>query len=274
MSFTTLDAQTAGETGLARGFSAPLRGGGFLLRRPRLWPLAIAPFLINLGLFVLFFWFSYTRFDQWVRSVVPAAEGWWWVALIYLLTALVVILLLVVEVYLFAVVGNLLACPFLELLTRRVEREAAGRLPEGGQGLRAFLAEVKRVGLQQLKKLVLYVLVLGALLLLNLVPGVGSAIYAVLAWLITCFFLVLEFVDYPLDRRQLTLKAKLAYVWNLQWTGLGLGAALFFIGVIPILNLAFLPMGAVGATLVYLENPLDIDRDPPPPPPPGGTAAG
>ena len=112
MSFTTLDAQTAGETGLARGFSAPLRGGGFLLRRPRLWALAIAPFLINLGLFVLFFWFSYTRFDQWVRSVVPAAEGWWWVALIYLLTALVVILLLVVEVYLFAVVGNLLACPF------------------------------------------------------------------------------------------------------------------------------------------------------------------
>ena len=54
----------------------------------------------------------------------------------------------------------------------------------------------------------------------------------------------------------------------------GLGAALFFIGVIPILNLAFLPMGAVGATLVYLENPLDTDRDPPPPPPPGGTAAG
>ena len=79
------------------------------------------------------------------------------------------------------------------------------------------------MGLQQLKKLVLYVLVLGALLLLNLVPGVGSAIYAVLAWLITCFFLVLEFVDYPLDRRQLTLRAKLAYVWNLQWTGLGLG---------------------------------------------------
>lgn len=253
--------------GVFGGLSLPRAALSFLWRHKRLWPLALAPFLINLALFAAFFWLAYDRFQQWVLSLVPVGEGWWWAALYYLLIVLAVLVLLVVMVYLFAVVGNLLACPFLELLTRRVEMAAAGRLPEGpGQGMRAFFGEVLRVGGQQIKKVLLYVLVMGLLLLLNLAPGIGTAVYGVLAWLATCYFLVLEFVDYPLDRRGLSLGRKLAYVWRLRLAGLGFGAALFIQSIIPVLNLLLLPLGAVGATLLYLDKPLEPAVPPMPPP--------
>ncbi len=239
--------------GLLGGLAIPRAAFSFLWSHKRLWPLVVMPLLINLALFAAVFWFSYTRFDQWVRGLIPAAEAWYWSALLYLLIVLVVALLLLVELYLFTMVGNLLACPFLEILTRRVEMAVAGGVPGGPGGAGAMLREILRVGLLQVRKLLLYLVVLAVLLVINLAPGLGALAYAVLAWLVTCFFLVLEFLDYSLDRRGLNLRQKLAYVWRLRLTGLGFGAALFVMGMIPVLNLALLPVGAVGATLLYLE---------------------
>lgn len=243
--------------GLSGGLSLPRAAFSFLWAHKRLWALAAVPLLINLALFTAIFWFSYTRFDGWVRGLIPVAEAWYWSALFYLLIALAVALLLLVEVYLFALVGNLLACPFMEILSRRVEEAVASAPPESSGGLRAVLGEIIRVGLLQIRKLLLYLAVLALLLLINLLPGVGALAYAVLAWAVTSYFLVLEFLDYPLDRRRLNLRQKLAYVWRLRFTGLGFGAALFVLGMIPVLNITLLPMGAVGATLLYLDRPLE-----------------
>lgn len=237
------------------GFSAPLKALGFVWRHGRLWPLAIAPFLINLALFALFFWFSYARFNQWLDALLPAGQGWWWLILYYLLAVLAVLLLLVVQVYLFAVVGSVVAAPFLEALTQRVEELAAPNQAADWTS-RGIFSEILRVAGQALKKLLLYALVMGLLLLLNLFPGPGTALYAVLAFLATCFFLALEFVDYPLDRRGLTLAAKLGYVRRLGLRGLAFGAAVFVLGLMPIVNLALLPLAAVGGTLLYLDEPL------------------
>ncbi len=248
--------------GLLSGPRAPLAALGFLWTHKRLLPLAITPFLINLGLFVLFFWFSYGRFQRWVTAFLPLNEGWWWVLLYYVLAAAAVLLLLVVQVYLFAVVGGVVAAPFLELLTRRVEEEArpgaAGAWSQAG-----MLAEIARVAGQALKKVLLYAAVMVVLLMLNLLPGLGTLLYAGLAFLVTCFFLALEFLDYPLDRRGLSLAAKLSYVRRAGLSALGFGAAVFALGVVPLVNLLFLPLAAVGGTLLYLER--EGEAAPPPP---------
>ena len=242
-----------GPQGLLGGLAAPWRGFKLLAAHPRLWPAALAPFLINLGLFILFFWFTFSRFDHWVRSLVPGGEGWWWQLLVYLLLVLLVILLLAVEVYLFAVVGRIIAAPFLELLTRRTEALVAGGRPDlTGPGL---WRSIWRVVVQEFKKLVLYLTLMSALLVLNLLPGLGNLLYTILAGGLTCFFLALEFLDYPLERREFSLGRKLAYVWNLKFTGLAFGLAMLCLGLVPILNLALLPLGAVGGTLLFLERP-------------------
>ncbi len=235
------------------GLIAPLKALGFVLSHPRLWWLTLTPFLINLGLFALFFWLTYTRFDTWVRSLLPVGEGWWWQLLLYLLIVLVVLLLLIVEVYLFAVLGRIVAAPFLELLTRRVETLAG---PTVGQPLEiGFFQSVWRVVVQESKRVLIYLCVMTPLLLLNLIPGLGNLLCVALAWLVTSFFLAGEFLDYPLERRGYSLSAKMRYTRSLGLTGLSFGASVFIMGLVPILNLALLPLAAVGGTLLFLERP-------------------
>ncbi len=235
------------------GLVAPLKALSFLASRPRLWWLALTPFLINLGLFLLFFWFTYTRFDAWVRSLLPVGEGWWWQSLLYLLMIVLILLLLILEVYLFAVVGRIVAAPFLEILTRKVEsiaRPEAEQPPE-----MAFWHSTWRVMLQESKRVLIYLAVMIPLLIFNFIPGLGNLLYAALAWLVTSFFLAGEFLDYPLERRGYSLGAKMRYTKSLGLTGIGFGASVFIMGLVPILNLALLPLAAVGGTLLFLERP-------------------
>jgi CysZ protein len=235
------------------GLVAPWRALRLIAGNPKLWPAALAPFFINLGLFVLFFWFTYSRFEAWVRAFLPGGEGWWQQALMYAALVVVVLLLLAVEIYLFAVVGRIIAAPFLEILTRRVERLTLGGEPEFEDmgPWRGML----RAARQELKKLVLYLTLISSLLILNLIPVVGALAYMVLTGLTTCFFMALEFLDYPLERRGFSLGRKLAYVWELKLTGLGFGAMVLCLGVVPILNLAMLPLAAAGGALLFLDHP-------------------
>lgn len=234
---------------------APLKAWSFLWGHGRLLPLAVAPFLINLGLFALFFWLGYSRFGSWVRAWLPLGEGWWWEALYYLLAGLVALVLLVLQVYLFAVVGGVIASPFLEALTRRVEALAAPEAPSGWAEV-GWLAEIMRVAGQALKRLALFAAVMLLLLALNLLPVVGSLLYAVLALASACCFLALEFLDYPLDRRGLSFRQKLSYLRGLGLRGLSFGAAVCLMGMVPLVNLLLLPLAAVGGTLLYLDSPL------------------
>jgi CysZ protein len=56
--------------------------------------------------------------------------------------------------------------------------------------------------------------------------------------------------------------AKMGYVLRLRLTGLGFGLAVFALGVVPVVNLALLPLAAVGGTLLYLERPPDPGHSP------------
>ena len=239
-----------------RAGGAPLRALSFLARHKRLWPLAAAPFFLNLALFALAFWLSYTYLGGWVRGLLPAGEGWWWAALLYLLLVLLVLALLALEIYLFAVVGRVISEPFLELLTRRTEALATGNPPGAGWVDSGLWRDVLRVLRQSMMRLVIYLGVMLPLLLLNFIPGLGGMVYAGLAWLVTAYFLALEFMDYPLDRRGLSLKEKSRYVRGLGLGWLGFGSAVLVIGLVPVINFTLLPLAAVGGTLVYLERPL------------------
>ncbi len=249
------------------GLLAPLKGWSFLWRHRGLLPLALAPFLINLGLFALFLWLGYSRLGGWVRSFLPLEQGWWWVLVYYLLAALVGLFLLAAQVYLFAVVGGIIASPFLEALTRRVEALAAPDAPAGWSQA-GVLSELARVAGQACKRLLLYAAVMLLIFLLNLLPVLGSLLYAVLALVATCLFLALEFLDYPLDRRGLSLRQKLGYLRGLGLRGLCFGAAVCLLGLVPLVNLLLLPLGAVGGTLLYLDSPPPAGAGSSSPPPP------
>ncbi|WP_156360622.1 EI24 domain-containing protein [Dethiosulfatarculus sandiegensis] len=240
--------------GPVAGLIAPWRAIIFLLGNRGLWLLALAPFFLNILLFGLALWLGIFAFQNWLHSWLPTGDAWWWSLLYYLLFVLVILAFLGLLVYLFVIVGRILAAPFLEILTRRTETIALGRshnAPDFG-----FWEGILRVLFQEAKKMVLYLLIMAGLLVFHLVPVLGSVFYTILAFWVTCFFLCLEFMDFSLERRGLSLKAKLAYAWRLKLGGLFFGASVMAGFLVPLLNLAFLPVAAVGGTLYYLKNPV------------------
>ncbi len=228
-----------------------MRAAGFIARNPGMWLPSLLPLVLNIALFSLMYWMIFSMLPGWLDQWLPHQEGWLWAVLYYVVLVLVVILALTAGVYLFSSVGRILAAPFLEILTRKTEELATGSpAPEGP----AWLSSIARVAWQETVKLFIYAGVLLALMLLSLImPLVGGGPSAVLAWLVTVFFLAMEFLDYPLERRGLSLGQKAKATWDTTPGWLGFGCAVFVLGIVPVLNMVMLPLSAVGGTLFFLD---------------------
>ena len=165
--------QPAGGTGwrhpvgdLREGMLLFAEGAGFLRRQPRLWPLASLPVLLALLFVGGTVWSFWQRLD-WIHGTIagwlPALEAgaWWswtWVgpglALFWLIGWLAVVVAFGVALVAGLLLANLVAAPFLDQLSQRVEQLATGRAGAGASGLsglavetlRSFGAELQRLG--------------------------------------------------------------------------------------------------------------------------------
>ena len=209
------------------------------------------PLALNIVLFAVFIYGGVYGFQTWMHDLLPRSDSWWWAWLYYILWVLFIFLMLLFQVLLFSVVGRILAAPFLEALSKKVEQEILGR--DAGFAEMSIMRSIWRTLRQESLRLLVYLIIMGFLLFLHLVPGLGSLVYSVLATVITCFFLASEFMDYPMERRGYRLRDKLGQTLKLGLSGLAFGGSLFVMAMIPFINLAFLPAAAVGGTLLYLD---------------------
>jgi CysZ protein len=227
--------------------SYPFRGVAFFLRRPGLWKYAAAAFAINLALFallaVLFFkhradlvsWITPARFPPWLRS----ALGW-------ILTGLAA----AAGLFLFTIVGNLLATPFLDAMTERILRELGEQLPAGRGPGRALL----RALVNQTLKLALFGGVQALLLLFLLTPV--AFLHPPLSAFLAVLFLGFEYADYPLAARSLSVPDRVGWLLEHLGAALGFGTVILAILWIPLLGYLFLPLAVAGASLLA----HDLDR--------------
>ncbi|HYF01365.1 MAG TPA: EI24 domain-containing protein, partial [Planctomycetota bacterium] len=106
----------------------PLRGLAFLARRPSLWPWAGAAFAVNLVLFTA----ALVAFVVWLPDIARALTPERWPAwTIWIAGVLVAAAGLVAVVFLFTLVGHVVAAPFLDALAERALRELGETLAPG-----------------------------------------------------------------------------------------------------------------------------------------------
>ncbi len=234
----------------------PWRAIRFLVGQPRLWRLVVVPVLINIALFVLAFALVLAYVDDavawlWAKPAGAGLLGWAMAALWYILLVLFVGLGLVVSYVFVLLLGGIVASPFNDALSERVEAILTGRVkarqPEGsfvGGVLRSIGSTALITGL--------YVLLMAPLLLLNLVPVLGSVAAALLGGAIGAFFIALEYSDTTFERYGLSLKEKIRLLRaNLALAGgFGLGTSLLL--WIPLLNFLCIPLAVVGGTALAL----------------------
>ena len=243
--------------GFVRGFSYPLRAVRFLAKKPGLLKYLAIPFFINLLVFSLSVYFGLDIFNGLLDAYAPGTETWYGVILYYLAWMVALLLTVVVVFFSFTVIGNLIASPFNELLSERCEELLSGSLSEQSFSLQRFWLDAKHALLVEVKKLSLFIIGMLLLLAINLIPGFGSAVYAVLAPLFTLVFLVVEYLAFVLMRKKLDFADQRRYIFKHPVLMAGFGSGVFCLLAIPFAQFFCIPLAVVGATLLWCDFPRE-----------------
>jgi len=238
-----------------RGFFYPFRAVKFLAKRPRLLKYLAIPFSINLLIFSLAVYFGIDLFNGLLEQYLPDGEAWYWVLLNYLAWIVAFLLTSVLVFFSFTVVGNLLASPFNELLSERIEEIHTGISADQPFSMKRFWSDARNAIGVEVKKQLFFVLSMIALFAVNLVPAFGPPIYAVLAPLFTLFFLVVEYLAFVLMRKNLSFGKQQRYVLKKPVLMFGFGCGVFCLLAIPLLQFFCIPLAVVGATMLWCDFP-------------------
>ncbi len=236
-----------------RGFLYPFNSVAFIRRNVGLYNLVILPFLINLLTFTLVVYWGFGYFQELVMSRLPQGDAWYWLILNYFVVIAAVLVVLVLIFFTFAVVGSLIASPFNDILSERTEELLTGI--EGGEPFawKKFCQDSVQILASEGKKITVFLVGMLALLLLHLLPVLGTILYPVLLVAWTAFFLVLEYNGYVFTRRHLIFKEQRRIVFRHAALMSGFGLGMFCVLAIPFLQFLCIPLGVVGAVRLLYE---------------------
>ncbi|HEY9739646.1 MAG TPA: EI24 domain-containing protein [Coleofasciculaceae cyanobacterium] len=259
--------QALGGFGLLAGATYPLRSLAVFRRTPRLWGYVAIPILVNfvVGIVLyaglLFFgWESIegliANLSNWLDTLIAKLPAWLSfleyliIGLGFLLHFLLVVGLLLLTGLLLVQFGVLLGAPWYGQLSEQLEELRTGQLHTVEVGI---VRDISRALLFELKKLVLAVGLGLPLLLLNLVPGIGTIAAAIGGVTLAATIICLDFLDAPMERRRLPFRDKLGIVF--QSLPASASFSLICLGLIsiPLLNLLTIPLCVASGTLFFCD---------------------
>jgi CysZ protein len=237
----------------ARGFYAPFRSVRILRNNPRLLPYIIIPFLINLIVFSSAVYFGLDFFGTVVAEQLPQGDAWYWAVLYWLIWTLAVLMTALLVFFTFTVVGNLIASPFNDLLSERTEQALSKKTNDEVFSLGQFLSDAWRTLLMEAKKMSIFVVVMLFILPLNLLPGIGSGIYTVLALSLTLFFLSFEYLGFVMVRKHKFFSEQKSFILARKFLMLGFSCGVMVLLMIPFFQMLCIPLAVIGMTRLWCE---------------------
>ncbi len=240
------------------GVRYALYGVRVVVTHPSVWWMIVVPALVTIGLFVFGVW-GLAVVLPWLTTFVwtprPEHAAWVWIGYRVVLWTFRISAVVALFVLLYLTAG-LIATPFNDLLSQRVEREVLG-LREERATWGAVLADLSWSIVHSALSLSVYVVVMIAAFFLNLVPGIGSVASFVVGSVASGMFFTREAMDGSLSRRRMAYARKWRVVLA-QWPlALGFGMSVSLLMWIPFLNFLVLPMSVAGGTLMFCH----LERD-------------
>ncbi len=246
----------------ARTFGRSLR---LLRAHSELWVWCLLPLLVNLAAFALAAWVFLANLDALsglLREAMAVADPergyeWLWVGPVraagWLIGWILLLILGLAVYFLFTVVGGVIAAPFLDVLSQRLERIVTGaRGQEGAGGALAGLASAGRAFREEAKRVAFLLCVQALFLLLMLVPGLQPFVLAA-NLVFAALFVSLDYTGFVLDRRGIRFRERRAWLWRHRRAMLGFGGAALLTFLIPGLNFLCLPWLVASGTLLALD---------------------
>lgn len=237
----------------SRGFASPFLAARFLAKHRQLIKYIVIPFSINLIIFSIAIYFGLDLFDSIVAQYIPQGQAWYWSLLNYFLWVVAVFLTAILVFFSFAIAGNLIASPFNDILSEKTEEILTKKQNDEPFVFAVFLRDAQRTLLDESKKIAVFVIGMILLLLLNLIPVLGSLLFPILSTLFTIFFLVVEYTGYIFSRKRLSFKEQRQFIFAHKLPFLGFGSGILTILLIPFFQFLCIPLGVIGAMQLYDE---------------------
>ncbi|HYH98201.1 EI24 domain-containing protein [Hyalangium sp.] len=188
-------------------------------------------------------------------------EAWYGQAAWYLVLVLTFLILFFVGAN---TVPPLLLAPLQDPLSEATEEQCGGAPPSQPFSLGAFLRGLVTGLAHTLARLFLLLLGLALLFPLNFIPGIGSIIWTVLGSLWSMMWIAGEHLAAPMTRHLYPFSEVRRMLRERRALCLGLGAGVYLLLWVPVLNTFFLPVAVVAGTLLY-RGLLAAGQLPPPP---------
>jgi CysZ protein len=270
-----------GGFGLLAGATYPFRVLAVIRRTPHLWSYVTVPIFVNFVVAVAFYigllifgWDTVeglvVSLSHWLDTLIAKLPTWLSfleyliIGIGFLLHFLLVVVLLLLTGFLLVQFGVLLGSPWYGQLSEQLEKLCTGELHTVEIGI---VRDISRALLFELKKLVLAVGVGLLLLLLSLIPGVGTLAATVGGIALAALLVCLDFLDAPLERRRLHFREKLGIVFRSLPASASFSLVCLGLVSIPLLNLLTIPLCVASGTLFFcdriwpnLPNPPSLNR--------------
>lgn len=238
------------------GFSLPWKGLGLLFRNRKVKRIAMLPLLVNLIVYALALGVFFYLLSRW--NVSEVAWSFWWgtgEALSWLVNSMGTVLkwvigipvALLVSYFTFTTIGMLVASPFNDILSERLERAMCEEAARPPQTWRFFLRSTCWSAFDSLRIVLRQAFWSVLCLPLLLVPLVGF----LPLFLVCAYYTGLGFLDVGMARNLLRDRHKRPAIRQMRWTFFGLGVAMELCFLIPFVGMILMPVGVASGTLLY-----------------------
>ena len=161
-----------------QGALAVFRGVAVLRENPLLIRFVLYPLVLTVIGYVALLVVAWWYFPGWIDDLVHWMGVWEWLK--WVVEILAVIVFVVASVVTFVAVASLVAAPFNDPLSERIEQLVRGRTGDTPTGNWGIIRDVARSVLQEARRLLIYLgLLVGGLCLL-LIPVAGGVLFPVL----------------------------------------------------------------------------------------------
>lgn len=232
----------------------PGQAAGLLLRHRGLRAVAALPMLVNIVLYValmaLAFWWIARWEPSWLREwhesgVVGLAAGWVVAVAKWAVAAPVV---LVVVYFTFTTVGMVIAAPFNDVLSGRVEAVLSTGASDEAASMQAWTRQMVATTIGSIRLLMLQILLSLLVLPFLLIPVVGF----LPLFLVTAYFGGLAMIDVAVARHDPTVGRLRRVLPGRRWQALALGVGTELLFFVPLVAMLVLPLGVIAGTMLYV----------------------
>jgi CysZ protein len=229
-----------------QGLAVSFEGFSFLCGRPALWQFAVWPILANVivSLTALALaWQTGSYFWQTFSDSLPIV--WWATMIKWCLFLAVVVSALGLALVAYLLLQSVFCAWFFSQLARHVDLFLG--TPESELTDPPIVAQISDALRAALKLIIVNVFVL----LLHLIPGIGSIAALVIGLYVDAFILGSEFFGYPLELRGIRWRDRQRIAKAHLGATLGLGTVVSCLILIPVVGAAIQATSVVGAVLLF-----------------------